>query len=390
MLPTFRGVENFSRAEYERRHSAIRARMAERELDALIVSAPQHLAYVAGDPHGFMTAGVHLGLSPLILTADHSAFLVRKFEEPSAADDSPIADVIGYSSDVENPRDPVEVLAETLAQLGLGGKRIGIEGDLWGLTPADLDGLRARLDGTEWVEASDIVRLTATVKSAEELELMRRVSQISVAGVEAFIEGSVAGATEADVVSRVWDALVHAGSEFPYYMPYVLSGERTWLPHGAWALREIKDGDTLWTEQSGSLLHYHSPLARTVLIGENPEAEHVYALARRAQDAAIAKMRPGVTTGEVDAACRGLLAEEGYDGWLRHRVGYAVGIDWVGRKALSLRPEGEEPLEPGMTFHVVCLLSYPEKFGIFVSDTVAVTEDGPDILSGFDRDLVRK
>lgn len=390
MLPTFRGVENFSRAEYERRHTAIRARMAERDLDALIVSAPQHLAYVAGDPHGFMTAGVHLGLSPLVLTHDTSAFLVRKFEESSAADDSPIDEVIGYSSDVESPRDPVDVLAETLAGLGLRGKRVGIEGDLWGLTPADLDGLRSQLDGTEWVEASDIVRLTATVKSAEELELMRRVAQISVAGVEAFIEAAVDGVTEADVVTQVWDALVHAGSEFPYYMPYVLSGERTWLAHGAWALREIKDGDTVWTEQSGSLLHYHSPLARTVLIGDNPEAEKVYDLARRAQDAAIAKMRPGVTTGEVDAVCRDMLTEEGYGDWLRHRVGYAVGIDWVGRKALSLRPEGPEPLEAGMTFHVVCLLSYPGKFGIFVSDTVAVTEDGPEILSGFDRDLVRK
>jgi len=244
--------------------------MAERDLDALIVSAPQHLAYVAGDPHGFMTAGVHLGLSPLVLTHDTSAFLVRKFEESSAADDSPIDEVIGYSSDVESPRDPVDVLAETLAGLGLRGKRVGIEGDLWGLTPADLDGLRSQLDGTEWVEASDIVRLTATVKSAEELELMRRVAQISVAGVEAFIEAAVDGVTEADVVTQVWDALVHAGSEFPYYMPYVLSGERTWLAHGAWALREIKDGDTVWTEQSGSLLHYHSPLARTVLIRRKP------------------------------------------------------------------------------------------------------------------------
>lgn len=389
MPSTFRGVENLSPAEYERRHGLIRSAMAERGLDALIVSAPQHLAYVAGDPHGFMTAGVHLGLSPLIVTSDRSIFLVRRFEASSASVDTAADEVIGYSTDVEDPQDPVDVLASTLADHGLGSGRIGIEGDLWGLTPADLDGLRKRTSA-QFEEASDIVGRASTVKSAEELELMRRVSQVSVAGVEAFIDAVEPGATEADVVSQVWKALVHAGSEFPYYMPYVLSGERAALSHGAWALREIADGDSVFTEQSGSLLHYHSPLARTVIVGSNPEAEEVYELAREAQDAAIAKMRPGTTTGEVDAACRGMITAAGRADWLTHRVGYAVGIDWVGRKALSLQPEGTDRLEAGMTFHVVALLSHPGKFGIFVSDTVAVTEDEPEILSGFSRDLARK
>jgi Xaa-Pro dipeptidase len=387
---TFRGVDNFSPAEYERRHGKIRAAMAERGLDALLVTAPQHLAYVAGDPHGFMTAGVHLGLSPLVMLPGSSSFLVRKFEAQSAEADSPIDRIVGYSSDVEDPRDPVDVLADHLLELDLAGARIGYEGDLWGLTAADLEGLRRRLRGAELVEATDVVGRCVTVKSAEELELMRRVARVSVAGVEAFLEATEVGASEADVASAVWRALIHGGSEFPYYMPYVLSGERTWLSHGAWALRRIEAGDPVFTEQSASLLHYHSPLARTVIVGENPEAEELYEAARAAQDAAIAKMRVGATNGDVDDACRNALREGGRDGWLKHRVGYAVGIDWVGRKALSLQPEGDVPLEPGMTFHVVCLLSDPGRFGVFVSDTVAVSEGEPEILSGFSRELVKK
>lgn len=381
-------MRNFSAAEYARRHVAIRAEMSQRGLDALIVSAPQHLAYVAGDPHGFMSAGVHLGFSPLVLTGDRSAFLVRKFEVQSAEVDTSIDEIVGYSADVEDPQDPVDVLASVLGDYGLAQARIGYEGDLWGMTPADLDGLRRRLPGAEFVEASDIVRMTSTVKSPEEIELMREVSRVSVAGVEAFIDAVKPGVSEADVVSAVWDALVHAGSAFPYYPPFVLSGERTALSHGGWSRRKIEDGDVAFTEQSGSLLHYHSPLARTVVVGRNRAAEELYALGREAQDAAIATIRPGATTGEVDAACRGRLAEAGKDGWLSHRVGYAVGIDWVGRKALSLRPDGDEPLVAGMTFHVVSLLSAPGEFGIFISDTVAVDKSGAEILSGYSRDLV--
>lgn len=387
---TFRGVENFSDAEYKRRHDKIRAGMSERGLDALIVAAPQHLAYVAGDPHGFMTAGTHLGLAALVMTPESSSFLVRKFEAQSAEADTPIDRIIGYSTDVEDPEDPLDALAAHLAEIGLEGKRIGYEGDVWGFTPADLEGLRKRMPRVEMVEASEIVLGSVTIKSAEEIELMRKVSQISVQGVQAFVDHVEAGATEADVASAIWDALVHGGSEFPYYMPYVLSGERTWLSHGAWALRRIESGDPVFTEQSASLLHYHSPLARTVIVGENPEAEELYEQARAAQDAAIAKMRVGSTNGDVDDACRGALREAGRDGWLKHRVGYSVGIDWVGRKALSLQPEGDVPLQPGMVFHVVCLLSYPEKFGIFVSDAVAVTDGDPEILSGFSRELIKK
>lgn len=387
---TFRGVENFSDAEYKRRHDNIRRAMSEQGLDAHLVTAPQHLAYVAGDPHGFMTAGVHLGLSTLVMLPDRSSFLVRKFEEQSAAADSPIDEIIGYSTDVEDPQDPVDVLAAHLIDQGLEGKRIGIEGDLWGLTPADLEGLRKHLPNAEFVEASKIVLDSVTIKSAEELDLMRQVAKISVGGVQAFIDNVNVGATEADIATAVWDALIHGGSEFPYYMPYVLSGERTWLSHGAWALREIETGDPVFTEQSGSLLHYHSPLARTVLVGDNPEAEELYEQGRAAQDAAIAKMRVGATNGDVDDACRLALKEAGRDGWLKHRVGYSVGIDWVGRKAVSLMPEGDIPLRPGMVFHVVCLLSYPGRFGVFVSDTVAVTDGEPEILSGFSRDLVKK
>lgn len=387
---TFRGVENFSPGEYERRHDVIRTGMTERGLDAHMVTAPQHLAYVAGDPHGFMTAGVHLGLSAIVMLPGSSSFLVRKFEQQSAEADTPIDQIIGYSTDVEEPEDPVDALASHLLDAGLEGKRIGYEGDLWGLTPADLEGLRKRLPKAEFVEASKIVLDSVTIKSAEELNLMRQVSQISVQGVQAFIDSVEVGATEADVASAVWSALIHGGSEFPYYMPYVLSGERTWLSHGAWALRKIESGDPVFTEQSASLLHYHSPLARTVILGDNPEAEELYEHARAAQDAAIAKMRVGSTNGDVDDACRGALRDAGRDGWLKHRVGYSVGIDWVGRKAVSLQPEGDTPLRPGMVFHVVCLLSYPEKFGIFVSDAVAVTDGDPEILSGFSRDLVKK
>lgn len=381
------GGTYFTRAEFERRYAGIRAGMRELGLDALIVSAPKHVVYVVGNP-----TALELGLQPVIFTADRAVFITRKMEVAGVSLGTPLDDVVGYSGDVEDPEDPVEVLASHLSDLGVGQGRIGYEGDQWGLTPADLFGLQSRL-GAEFVEATRIVMDLATVKSSEELALMRRVSKISVKGIEAFIAGCVEGRKENDIAADILEALMRGGSDYPGEIPCVLSGSRSWIPHVGWSPDKVLTrGDSVFSEQSAQLAHYHAPLTRTVLLGDNAEVERTYELARTAQDAAIATIRPGATTGEVDFACRGQLARAGKAHWLAHRVGYGVGIDWTfpARKALSMHPGGEEVLEAGMTFHIVTLLAHRDEYGIFISDTVAVTDDGAEILSGFPRDLVRK
>ncbi len=379
----------FSKGEFERRHGQMRQALEGAGLDAILITAPASIAYAVGDPTGFQRTGLALGLSAVLLTPKRVITLVRKYERESALFGSPADEVIGYSGDVQAAQDPPAVIAATLRDQGLGTARIGYEGDHWGITQRDLQSLSALLPQAKFEDASTLVTGAATIKSEEELEVMRQASSITESGVAGFTEAVASGATEAGIAAAVLAAMIEAGSEYPYYHPFVLSGERSAFPHAIWSNRAVAPGEAIFTELSSALGRYHAPLVRTALIGDSTPVEQFYDLARAAQEAAIASIRPGASTGDVDRACREVVNSAGFSDSFRHRCGYAVGIDWVGRKALSLRPDGDEELVPGMTFHMPTNLFHPDGFGVGCSETVAVTATGSEVLSRGERALIR-
>jgi Xaa-Pro dipeptidase len=382
------GLQVFSDTEFARRREVIVSSLTARGIDGLIATAPGSLAYIAGDPLGYQRTGQMLGLTAIVLAAGSSAIVVRRFDAESAAVGTPIERVIGYSADIEDPRDPPEVVADVVREAGLAEGRVGIEADLWGLGAQDVERLRALLPKAHLVDASGVVPGAADVKSAEELDVMREAMRFTEAALAAFAETVAPGVEEREVGAAELSAMIRAGSDFPSYQPFVLSGERSTLPHASWG-RTLRDGDSVYTELSGSSRRYHAPSTRTAVLGRNPKAEELYEIALAAQHAAVEAIRPGVTTGEVDEACRSAVRRAGRADAFRLRTGYSVGIDWVSRKALSLRPGGTEPLRPGMVFHMPTLLLQPGELGVGVSHTVAVTESGAEVLGSMPDELIR-
>jgi Xaa-Pro dipeptidase len=109
-------------------------------------------------------------------------------------------------------------------------------------------------------------------------------------------------------------------------------------------------------------------------------------------NAAIETIKPGVTAGEVDAACRGKFIAAGIDQYFHHRTGYSIGIafppDWGEGHAMSLRSGDPAVLEPNMTFHMPPGVLVYGKYGIGFSETVRVTENGCEVLTEFPRELL--
>jgi Xaa-Pro dipeptidase len=370
-------LEAFSEAEYRRRHRALLAHAHAAGCAGLLVTSPQHLVYVAGDPTGFQRTGVQLGLSAVLLAERDSTFVVRRYEADSARTASPIARVTDYMGDVERP---IEVIARELHEMGLAGGRVGAALDRWGLTPRDQADLRRLVPGLDLVDLSAEVDAVADRKSGEELEVMRRCMRVTELGVDAFRHGARPGASEAEIAAAILAAMTAAGSEPPFYHPFVLSGEHAALPHGVWSARTVQPDEPVFLEVSAALRHYHAPLVRTVLAGRDPEIERVHAVACEALQAAVDAIGPGALTGEVDRAARAVVERAGLGEGFRHRTGYSVGIDWVTRGATSLAPGGQEELLPGMTFHLPLNLFVSGRFCVGASNTVAVTEDGSEPL----------
>jgi Xaa-Pro dipeptidase len=103
-----------------------------------------------------------------------------------------------------------------------------------------------------------------------------------------------------------------------------------------WRRREIRQGDVVLLESAGCVNRYHAMLSRPVVVGKpsRHEAEAADTL-KRALEAAIRTIRPGVMAGDVDRACRSIIEERGFGGYFWQEVGTVLGSasHRVGRKA---------------------------------------------------------
>src|SRR5207248_679800 len=136
---------------------------------------------------------------------------------------------------------------------------------------------------------------------------------------------------------------------------------------------------------------YKSDLTR-VLFTHGGEATTIdtqlrlmHAAVRRAQDAAIEALRPGVEAQAVDAAARKSLEEDGMLQYFTHGLGHGIGIQI--HEAPFLRPGNKTQIAAGMVITIEPGVYIPGFAGVRIEDDVLVTPDGPVILTSVPREV---
>jgi Xaa-Pro aminopeptidase len=133
---------------------------------------------------------------------------------------------------------------------------------------------------------------------------------------------------------------------------------------------------------------YCSDCTRTYIAGGSAPSDFTdyYEVLLAAQRASCDAVRPGVTSHDVDAAARDVIADGGYGELFIHRTGHGIGLE-----------EHEEPyivagsevvLEPGMCFSIEPGIYATGRHGARIEDIVVVTSDGVERLDTIGRDLV--
>jgi Xaa-Pro aminopeptidase len=147
-------------------------------------------------------------------------------------------------------------------------------------------------------------------------------------------------------------------------------------------------------------------MTRTVSKGE-PGAEilRMYDVVKRAQDAGIKALRPGVTGREVHELVEDIIFAAGYDtlrpghqhapalgkngelpkGFI-HGTGHGVGLEI--HEAPSVGRGGTEPLAPGDVVTVEPGIYDPEIGGVRLEDMLVITETGSHNLTRAPRQLI--
>jgi len=147
---------------------------------------------------------------------------------------------------------------------------------------------------------------------------------------------------------------------------------------------------------------YYADMTRTVSKGPPPaEIAKLYEITKRAQDAGIKALRPGVTGREVHELVEDIIWEAGYDtlrpgqqraknggpprGFI-HGTGHGVGLEI--HELPTVGRSGTKPLAPGDVVTVEPGIYLPELGGVRLEDMLVITETGSRNLTRAPRQLV--
>ncbi|WP_034490582.1 M24 family metallopeptidase [Afifella pfennigii] len=373
----------FSMEEYDGRLAALRNEMAKRGVDALMLAGPENIYYVSG----YQTFGFH-NYQLLVVPLEGEPFLILRYLETMLAYRYAwVTDIVAW----DDTEDPVAVTLRELESRGLAAGTVGVEQKSYFFQVATYLKLTAALP--RLVDGSGLVEPCRAKKSAEEIAYMREAARLSDIGTEAAIAQIVEGHTDNDIAAAAFDAMTCAGSEYLTRDPIVTTGERSGIPHTCYMRRTLRQGDAVLIELSGVYNRYYAPLMSGAVVGDaSPEVDRMAKVCLEALQAAIAAVKPGATSAEVDRAARDIIVREGLWENYRKRAGYSVGIgfsSWVEGAIASLKEDDPTVLEPGMTFHIPIALRLYGKAGLGFSHTVLVTETGVEALTSAPRELAR-
>lgn len=373
----------FTLEEYRGRVEAVRKRMAEKEIDVLLVYWPENIYYLTG----YNSLG-YFSYQVLVLPLEGEMIsLVRRLERQNVID----ASCVEHCEVYQDGEDQIARTIETLEVHGLAGKRIGAEIDGYFFSPRNYNKLSSKL---KLVDGSQIVNRERLIKSPREIEYIRAACRAMEAGAQAAIDVMKPGNTENDAAAALLGASIRAGSEYTGHASLVATGPRSARSFATWSGRKIEKGDMIAFEPGACIERYHGLLVRTISVGE-PSDKRV----RQLCDACIegineglSFIKPGVTAHEVDEITKAAPRRAGFGDYSVSRSGYGVGIgfppDWGEGRTISLGGRDQTVLEPNMTFHYMNPIWYEGFTKVNFSETILVTETGCEVLSRFPRELI--
>lgn len=378
---------HFPREEFQQRLERTRAALAAAGLDALLCFKQESMYWLTGyDTFGYCF------FQCLVVRADgRLALLTRAPDLRQARHTSTLEDVRVWVD--REGADPASDLKDLLRELGLAGKRLGVEWETHGLTAGNGRRLAAALDGfAPLTDASLLVARLRLVKSPAELAFVRRAGELADAALAAAVEHTHPGADEGVILARMHDAVFEGGGDYPGNPFIVGSGPGALLCRYFSGRRRLDPVDQLTLEFAGVYRQYHACLMRTLLAGEaTPRHRELFDAAKEALLACEDRLRPGRTMGEVFDAHAATFDRRGLAPHRLNACGYSLGavyapswMDWP-----MFYAGNPVAIEPGMVFFLHMILMDSETgTAMTLGRTSIVGERGPEPLSAAPLELV--
>jgi len=233
---------------------------------------------------------------------------------------------------------------------------------------------------------------TRRIKDAAEIRVISKASRILDKLYEICEDEIKAGLSERDLQAKLIYEAMKMGANPPSYKStlnplIVAGGPNGALPHAEVTDRKFRKGDMIVVDLTLRHAGYIADATRTFALGSaTAEMKKVYGIVQESQKAGLAAAKSGATCGLVDAACRDLIAERGYEKFFIHSTGHGIGLDV--HEPPWLRIKNAEVLKPNMAVTVEPGIYLENKFGVRIEDSIIVSDGRPQVLNRFTKDLV--
>ena len=382
-------ILHFSRDEYRTRVERAAAALADRDLDGILLFAPESHYYLCGyDTFGFAM------LQCLILKADGDLHLftrapdLRQAQQTSTLDD----DHIHIWVDREGV-DPAAQLMTLLDSLALSGRRLGVETRTVGLTAYNWRALeQASTSRVTLVEASELLSLLRRHKSEREIEYHRKAATLADDALDAALGITTAGAFEGDILAAMQGAVFRGGGDYAGNEFIIGSAQAALLCRYRSGRRHLSETDQLTLEWAGAYHRYHAAMMRTLIIGQASDTQkRMHEATVEALQACEAAIRPGAPMGDVFDAHAKVFDSHGFAHARLNACGYGMGAVfnpiWVD---FPMFFHGNPlPMDVGNVFFLHMILMDSESgFAMCPGHSVLVTQQGVERLSRHPLDLL--
>jgi Xaa-Pro dipeptidase len=375
----------FTNDERRARIERAKALMAANKIDAILLTGGTSAVYFAN-----LRIWGGERLWALVIPAKGKPFLVvPAFEEGRARevlDSGPFgsdADILTWQED----ESPFTLVGKGLRDRGLSTGAVGIDENTKFVFS---DSIGAANPHLTFVSATPITAGCRMIKEPHEIECMRLACRATLLVYRAVAQSVHPGMTNADVEKLVSLAYKQVG--FPGDASLNID-EFTALPHGSAKPQTLREGSILMLDDGCVVEGYTSDITRTFVLGKPPapiwdKMKQVFDLVHRAQTAAVKTARPGIPSGDVDAAARKVIVDGGYGPgftYFTHRVGHGIGMDMHEWPYLAKNDmfgwELAPKLRPNMTFSDEPGVYIKGEFGVRLEDDMHITENGAELLT---------
>lgn len=227
------------------------------------------------------------------------------------------------------------------------------------------------------------------IKTDEEINIIKKAAEITDLAYEDILNKIKPGVSEREIVAELEYFMKRKGADGPSFEFIVASGKRSSMPHGVASDKKIENGDFITIDMGCIYKGYCSDFTRTFVVGKaNDEQRKIYNIVLKAQLAVIDNIRPGISGFELDKIARDIIGAAGYGGNFGHGLGHGVGLEIHELPTLSPLNKKTINMKPGMIITDEPGIYIPDFGGVRIEDLILVTENGCEILSKANKELL--